>query len=149
MNELSDEYQQKYQELKEILFSLYLNGVPIINTTPVLKSPWWCESCYEYLTRFKDVRNRELYIKLPVQVAEEMYDKSLKTHSILLKQSFFTAPCYPISNNFLKIAFDKKADIEWIFKAHIILEYLFAPGNKGELSFSYSIKCSIIYFKRL
>ncbi len=146
------EYQKIYEDLTKFMCALYLNGINVKNTIPVIELPWWYETNYSHRIRFNDIRDtRPLFYgyKEGVKFTEEVSRNVFKDYLKLIEKGFFDNDYFPLQYSFKKIAFKAKTDINIIFDTLIILEYLFAPGELGEFTFRISLNTALFLSENL
>ncbi len=125
-------------ELRKILVALFLEGIKIPMTIPKYKSPWWLDQ-YAYKIQEKETTT---FFRPEVQITKTNYKKSLENYDLFISMDFFNEKHYPLCNNLFRLAIENREFADWLFDLHGILEYLFAPGSSGELSFRIALNAS-------
>lgn len=137
-----EEYKKRYLEFRAFLSALYLNNIEVRKSEPVIKLPWWIKPNEH---RERELESNNKYKK----ITKEDYEDTLKTYNKLTNKEFFSNNCFPLYDSFLEFSLEHKNIIESIFRAHIILEYLFIPGSEGELSFRMALNASLFLSKSI
>lgn len=117
------------------LCALFITGVKIIKDKLFLDYNFWCT-----------VKDEDLYQKVDSmtfprddrQITEKIYKNSFETYDNLIHNEINSLKCVPLLYGLKEIAINDLNFVEWILNAHIIVEYLFAPGREGELRYRIS-----------
>lgn len=145
-NDQLQQYRKIHHEVKKFLTCIYLKGYEISDYIPQIKYPWW--SPYKYESFFD--RNEDSYYTprdWPKKMETWDFKNILTFYENLKKNDFFHAKCFPITRSLMELALSRKNDIDRVFDAHIFLEFLFGPGDQGELSFRVSMNASLFISK--
>ncbi len=131
---LWDKVRQLISDIDLYLCALFISGVNIIKEKQFLEYNLWI------LVKEEDLYQKGDYMILPRddrQITEEIYKNSLETYDNLIQSDINSSKCVPLLYGLKEIAIKYLNIIEWILNAHIIIEYLFAPG-RGELRYRIS-----------
>jgi len=131
-------YERVEEEFRKILVALFLEGVKIPMIIPQYKFPWWI---YQNKKNLQD-KKISSYFFPEIRISKENYEGSLNNYELFISKDFFDDKYYPLCNNLFRLAVETREFADWMFDLHIILEYLFAPGSEGELSFRISLNAS-------
>jgi len=131
-------YERVEEEFRKILVALFLEGVKIPMIIPQYKFPWWIN---QNKINFQDKKiSSHLFPK--IRISKENYKRSLNNYELFISKNFFNDKYYPLCSNLFRLAVETREFADWLFDLHIILEYLFAPGSEGELSFRIALNAS-------
>ena len=131
-------YERAEEEFRKILVALFLEGVKIPMIIPQYKFPWWIN---QNKINFQD-KKISSYLFPEKKISKDNYEKSLNNYELFISKDFFDDKYYPLCNNLFRLAVETREFADWLFDLHIILEYLFAPGSEGELSFRIALNAS-------
>ena len=140
------QYFKIHHELKKFLTCIYLKGYEISGYIPQIEHPWWSPYKHESLfDRYEDMyySHKDWPKKMEIWDFKEI----LTLFESLKKNDFFHNKCFPITRSLMELALSRKSDIDRVFDAHIFLEFLFGPGDQGELSFRVSMNASLLISK--
>lgn len=131
-------YERIEEEFRKILVALFLEGIKIPMIIPQYKFPWWIN---QNKINFQD-KKISSYIFPELRISMENYERSLINYELFISKEFFDDKFYPLCKNLFRLAVETREFADWLFDLHIILEYLFAPGSEGELSFRIALNAS-------
>lgn len=141
-NELIEEYSRNYSEIKNFLSTMYLYNYEISNIIPKIEHPWW--SPYKYEPKL--IEHKQNFYNprdFPKKLNIWDFRNILKMYTELKNKNIFNENCFPLNRSLMELALSQKSDIDRVFDAHILLEFLFGPGFQGELNFRVSMNASI------
>lgn len=132
------QYSKIYYDLKKLLTCIYLKGYDISDDIPHIEHPWWSPYKYEIILHKSEdsyYRSRDW----PKTMESGDFKNIIALFERLKENDFFHEKCFPMTRSLMELALSRKSDIDRIFDAHIFLEFLFGPGEQGELSFRVSM----------
>jgi len=132
------QYSKIYIDLKKFLTSIYLKGYDISDEVPHIEHPWWSPFKYEIILH----KSEDSYYRSrgwPKNMESRDFKNIIVLFERLKENDFFHKKCFPMTRSLMELALSRKSDIDRVFDAHIFLEFLFGPGDQGELSFRVSM----------
>ncbi len=134
-HQLSIKGRELISDIDLYLCALFISGVNIIKEKQFLDYNLWV------MVKDEDLYQKFDYFVVPRddrQITEEIYKNSIETYDNLIRKNINSSKCVPLLYGLKEITIKHLNFIEWILNAHIIVEYLFAPGKEGELSYRIS-----------
>lgn len=142
LREQGQQYSLIYYELKKFLACLYLRDYEISNYIPQIELPWWFPNEDD---SFQNIPKNLFYIPRdwPKTISRTDYKDILALYDNLKNNSFFHKKCFPLTRSLMELAISHKRGIDRVFDTQIFLEFLFGPGDQGEISFRVSLNAAL------
>lgn len=142
--EIVKQMGKKFEKFKNFLCALYFHDYYLPNPHPIIKLPWWGEPEYQYLNKFYKKKDSKFIYKEIRRLTETEFNNILKTYSLLEEKGFYNRSCLPLLFSVKNLAFSEPFNLERIFYAHTLLEFLFSPRPPIELSFKIPLNASLL-----
>ncbi len=142
---LWEDWNQQWDKLNLILFSLYLSGLSFSYIKWELKPQWWIEyDLFDIKIPFENwevikPKAEEVFELHSVLESEKDIIKINEIREIIIKSNFMNNPKSQLLINRYFQIFDRKSTQDRILDEFIILESIYTVSNKSEVSFRLSL----------
>lgn len=142
--EIFNTMEKKFEKFKDFLCALYFHKYYLWNPHAIIRLPWWIEPEYQYLKKSVKREGDNFIFKEICRLSESDYNNILNTYYKLEEKGFYSRSCFPLLFSVKNLAFSEPANLERIFYAHTLLEFLFTPRPIIDLSFKIPLNASLL-----